>query len=65
MSSIYIFVRFINSLPKPWLNKVGYINKTSCGVSEVKVKVSIVVRKIGFLVVLVLVLALAKSFLKR
>jgi hypothetical protein len=30
LSSIYIFVRFVNSLPKPWLNKVGYINKTDC-----------------------------------
>ena len=27
MSSIYIFIKFINSLPKPQLNKVGYINK--------------------------------------
>ena len=68
---MYIFVRFVNSLLKPWLDKVGYINEMGCtnkmgyGVSEVKVRVLIVVYKIGFLVVLVLVLVLAKLFLRR
>jgi len=77
LSSKYIFTRFINSLPKPWLNKAGYINKmdytnkvgyigkVGYRVSEVKVRVLIVVYKIRFLVVLVLVLALAKLFLRR
>ena len=77
LSSVYIFARFISSLPKPWLNEVGYINKVGYAdkigcigkigyrVSEVKVRVLIVVYKIKFLVVLVLVLALAKLFLRR
>ena len=89
LSSMYIFTRFINSLPKPWLGKMGCINKIGCvdemgyinkidcinrigcvgkmgyRVSEVEVGVLIVIRKIGFLVVLVLILILAKLFLKR
>ena len=65
LSSIYIFIKFINSLLKPWLNKVGYINKTSYRINEVKVRVLIVVYKVGLLVVLVLILVLAKLFLKR
>ena len=81
LSSIYIFVMFINSLLKLQLNKVGYINKISYTnkigytnrigcigkigyrVSKVKVRVLIVVYKVKFSVVLVLVLA--KLFLKR
>ena len=59
LSSIYIFIKFVNSLLKPWLNKVGYINKIGCKISEVKVGVLIIVYKIRFLVVL------AKLFLKR
>ena len=77
LSSVYIFIRFVNSLPKPWLNKAGYINEMGCTnkvscigkvgyrVGEVKVGVLMVVSKIRFLVVLVLVLALAKLFLRR
>jgi hypothetical protein len=60
LSSIYIFIKFINSLPKPWLDKMGYINKMGCAnrigyigyigyrVSEVKVRVSVVVYKVEF-----------------
>ena len=74
---MYIFVRFINSLLKPWLNKIdctneigcagemGCINGIGCGVSKVEVGVSVVVCKVGFLMILVLVLVLAKLFLKR
>ena len=71
LSSVYIFARFVNSLPKPWLNKVGYINrigytnKVGYRVSEVKVGVLVVVHRVGFLVVLVLVLVLVKLFLRR
>ena len=71
LSSVYIFARFINSLPKPWLNKVGYINgigytnKVGCRVSEVKVGVLKVVCGVRFLIVLVLVLVLVKLFLRR
>jgi hypothetical protein len=77
LSSVYIFIKFVNSLPKPWLNKTGCTNEIGCTngigcigcigykVSEVKVGVSIVVREVEFLVILVLVLALAKLFLKR
>jgi hypothetical protein len=77
LSSVYIFIRFINSFPKPWLDKTGYINKMgctdgigyigyiSCRVSKVKVRVLVVVYKVKFSVVLVLVLVLAKLFLKR
>jgi len=77
LSSVYIFIRFINSLLKPWLNKAGCINKIGCTnkvgyigkigyrISKVKVRVLIVVYKIRFLVILVLVLALAKLFLRR
>ena len=71
LSSVYIFIRFINSLLKPQLNKAGYINKigytnkVGYRVNKVKVGVSIVVYKIRFLVVLILVLALAKLFLRR
>jgi len=46
-------------------NKVGYIGKMGYRVSEVKVRVSMVVYKIRFSVVLVLVLALIKLFLRR
>ena len=42
---------------------IGYVEKIGCGVSEVKVRVSMVVCKVRFLVVLVL--ALAKLFLRR
>jgi hypothetical protein len=61
---MYIFMKFINSLPKPWLNKVGYINKIGytnkigC-IGKIGYKVSEV--KVGVLVVLIL----AKLFLKR
>ena len=83
LSSVYIFIKFINSLPKSQLNKVGYINKTGYTnkinyadgisyigkighrVSEVKVKISVVVYKVEFLVILILVLVLAKLFLRR
>ena len=71
LSSIYIFVKFVNSLPKPWLDKVGYINRIGCTnevgyrVGEVKVRVLVVVCGIKFLVVLVLVLMLVKLFLRR
>jgi membrane associated rhomboid family serine protease len=77
LSSVYIFIKFVNSLPKPWLNKTGYTNKIgytdgigwigyiSYRVSKVKVRVSVVVYKVEFLVVLILVLALAKLFLRR
>ena len=65
LSSIYIFMRFVNSLPKPQFNKVGYINEIGYRVGKVKVRVLMVVYKIRFLVVLVLVLALAKLFLRR
>ena len=75
LSSIYIFIKCVNSLLKPWLNKVGYINKMGyingidytnkigCGVSKVKVRVLVIVYQVKFLVVLVPVLA--KLFLKR
>ena len=46
-------------------NRIGYIGKVGYRVSEVKVRVLIVVHKIGFLVVLVLILVLAKLFLRR
>ena len=65
LSSVYIFARFVNSLPKPWLDEVGYINrigytnKVGYRVSKVKVRVLIVVRGVRFLVVL------AKLFLRR
>jgi len=68
---MYIFIRFINSLPKPWLNEVGcvngmgYINKVGCRVSEVKVGVLMVVCGVRFSVILMLVLMLAKLFLRR
>ena len=61
LSSVYIFARFINSLPKPQLNKVDYINKVGCTdkmgyigyrVGEVKIRVSVI-------------LILVKLFLKR
>ena len=61
LSFIYIFVRFINFLLKPWLNKVDYINKVGytnkmgyigCGVGKIKVRVLVV-------------LVLAKLFLRR
>ena len=71
LSSMYIFVRFVNSLPKPQLNKVGYINGIGCTnkvgyrVNKVKVRVSVVVYGVGFSVVLVLVLVLVKLFLRR
>ena len=52
-------------MPKPWLDEVGYINKVGYRVSEVKVRVLIVVHGVRFLVVLVLVLVLAKLFLRR
>ena len=65
LSSIYIFIKFINSLLKPWLNKIGYINKMGYRINKVKIRVLIAVYKIRFLVILVLVLVLAKSFLKR
>jgi hypothetical protein len=76
-------VRFINSLLKPWLNKVGYINEIGCTdemsyanrigcigkvgyrVSEAEVGVLVVVHEVKFLVVLILVLVLAKLFLRR
>jgi len=44
---------------------IGCVGKMGYRVSEVKVGVSMVVYKIGFLIILVLVLALAKLFLKR
>ena len=62
---MYIFARFVNSLLKPWLNKVGCINKVGYRVSKVKVGVLIVLVLIGILIVLVLVLALPKLFLRR
>ena len=71
LSSMYIFTRFINSLLKPWLDKVGYINgigytnKVGYRVSEVEVGVLVVVRGVRFSVVLVLVLVLVKLFLRR
>ena len=71
LSSVYIFARFVNSLPKPWLdevgciNRIGYTNKVSYRVGEVKVRVLVVVYGVGFLVVLVLVLVLVKLFLRR
>ena len=48
-----------------YADKIGYIGKIGYRVSKVKVRVLIVVRKIGFSVVLILVLALAKLFLRR
>ena len=71
LSSVYIFIRFVNSLPKPWLDKVGCINgigctdEVGCRVSEVEVGVLVVVCRVGFSVVLVLVLVLVKLFLRR
>ena len=65
LSSIYIFIKFVNSLLKPWLNKVGYINKTGYKINKIKVRVLIIVYKVGFSVILVLVLVLAKLFLKK
>ncbi len=44
---------------------MGYINKASYRVGKVKVGVSIIVRKIRFLVILILVLVLTKLFLRR
>jgi len=46
-------------------NKVGCVGKVGYRVSKVKVGVLIVVYKIRFLVILILVLVLAKLFLKR
>ena len=65
LSFIYIFIRFVNSLPRPWLNKVGCINKTGCRVGEVKVGVSMVLVLVSVLIILVLVLMLLKLFLRR
>ena len=67
LSSIYIFAKFINSLLKPWLDKVGYTNKVGYRVSKVKVRVLMVVYRVRFsvILVLVLVLVLAKLFLRR
>jgi len=48
-----------------YTNKVGYIGKVGYRVSKVKVGGLIVVYKIRFSVVLILVLALAKLFLRR
>ena len=59
-----------------YINKMGYTNKISCtdGIdyvgkigyraNKVKIWVSVVVYKIGFSVILVLVLVLAKLFLR-
>jgi hypothetical protein len=76
-------MRFINSLPKPWLNKAGcinktdYINKIGCTngigyigkvgyrVNKIKVRVSVIGYEVKFSVILILVLVLAKLFLKR
>jgi hypothetical protein len=48
-----------------YTDRIGYIGKVGYRVSEVKIRVSVVVHEVKFLVVLVLVLALAKLFLKR
>jgi hypothetical protein len=58
-------MRFINFLPKPWFDKVGCINKMGCRVGEVEIRVSIIVYEIGFSIILVLILVLAKLFLKK
>jgi len=47
------------------INEIGCVGKMGYKVSKFKVRVLIVVYKIRFLVVLVLVLALAKLFLRR
>ena len=62
LSSIYIFIKFVNSLPKPWLNEVGCINEIGY--------INGIVSKIGFMagkvkIRVLMVLILAKLFLKR
>ena len=54
----------IAHLPADYV-KVGYINKTGYKINKVKVRVLIIVYKVGFSVILVLVLVLAKLFLKK
>ena len=44
---------------------MGYINKTSYKINKIKVRVLIIVYKIGFSVILILMLVLAKLFLKK
>ena len=81
LSSVYIFTMFINSLPKPQLNKVGcinemgYTNKMGCidGIGYVEkigcgvgeVEVRVLVVVCKVRILVVLVLALAKLFLRR
>ena len=48
-----------------YINGIGCTNKVGYRVGEVEVGVLVVVHKIGFLVVLVLVLVLVKLFLRR
>jgi len=72
--SMYIFVRFVSSLLKPWFNEVGCVNevgctnevgcvgKMGCGVGFVANKVEI---RVSMVLVLVLILVLAKLFLRR
>ena len=48
-----------------YTNRIDYIGKIGYRIGEVEIGISVVIYKVGFLVILVLVLALAKLFLKK